>query len=229
LKEALKRIKEDAYDEITVFPMFPQYASSTTGSIADLILSEICKWQHIPSLKFIDQYYSHPAFVEAFSNRMLSCHPELFSHVVFSYHGLPLRHINNSHPGIDSRVCSCDKAMPEYGRHCYKAACYETTRLIAHKSGLPEGTFTTSFQSRLSKNWLTPFTDETLVHLASMGHKKILIVAPSFVADCLETTIELGEDYVTLFKHHQGQELVLVGSLNDRDDWIDAITKIMKV
>jgi ferrochelatase len=229
LKGALKNIKEGCFDEITIFPMFPQFASSTTGSIADLILSEISKWQHIPSLKFIDQYYSHPAFVEAFSNRILSFKPALFSHVVFSYHGLPVTHINKAHPGIDCNDCTCTMAMTEYGRHCYKAACYETTRLLAHKSGLASGTFTTTFQSRMSKNWLAPFTDDTLVHLASMGHKKILIVAPSFVADCLETSIELGEDYVALFRQNQGQELVLVESLNDRDDWIDAIAHIIQV
>jgi ferrochelatase len=117
--------------------------------------------------------------------------------------------------------------MTAYGQHCYKAACYETTRLIARQSGLVEGTYSTSFQSRLSKSWLTPFTDDTLVNLASAGHRKVLLVAPSFVADCLETSIELGEDYAALFRQHKGQELVLVESLNDGDDWVDAISKII--
>ncbi len=180
--------------------MFPQYASSTNGSIGDAILREISNWQNIPSLKFIDQYYWHPLFINSFSDRIQSCHPELFSHIVFSYHSLPVRHINKAHPGIDCSRCTCNKAMTEYGRHCYKAACYETTRLLAEKSGLAEGTYTTSFQSRMSGNWLTPFTDETLVHLASAGHRKVLIVAPSFVADCLETSIELGEDYSCPFQ-----------------------------
>jgi ferrochelatase len=119
-------------------------------------------------------------------------------------------------------------AMTEYGERCYKAACYETTRLLADKLGLSEGSYTTTFQSRLSKNWLTPFTDETLVHLASAGNRKILIAAPSFVADCLETTIELGEDYEALFRKNHGEELVLVDSLNDNDDWIDAIVRIVQ-
>lgn len=229
LKKALKNIKEGGFDEITVFPMFPQYASSTTGSIAELILSEMSQWQTIPALKFIDQYYSHPAFVGAFSSRILGCHPGLFSHIVFSYHGLPVSHINKSHTGIDCGVCTCHKAMNEHGRHCYKATCYETTRLLADKAGLAEGTYTTCFQSRLAKNWLAPFTDDTLVKLAKAGHRKILVVAPSFVADCLETTIELGEDYAALFRRHQGQELVLVKSLNDGDDWTDAMIKILQL
>lgn len=228
LKKTLKKIKEASFDEITVLPMFPQYASSTTGSIAGLILAEINQWNIIPAIKLIDQYYSHPAFLEAFSSRILGCHPELFSHIVFSYHGLPVSHVNKAHPGIDCRDCTCNKAMNEHGQHCYKATCYETTRLLADKSGLAEGTYTTSFQSRLAKNWLGPFTDDTLVHLASAGHRKILLVAPSFVADCLETTIEVGEDYAALFRRHQGQELVLTESLNDGDDWIDAITRIIE-
>ena len=192
------------------------------------VIREVGKWQNIPVLKFTDQYYGHPAFINAIAKRIQSCHPESFDYIVFSYHGLPVRHINNGHPDIHCNECTCLKAMTEFGRHCYKAACYDTTRLIAEKSGLAEGTYTTSFQSRLSRNWVTPFTDETLVNLASMGHKKILIVAPSFVADCLETTIELGEDYVTLFRQNQGQELILAESLNDRDEWVDAVIEIVR-
>ncbi len=111
-----------------------------------LVKREVGTWQNIPVLKFIDQYYENPAFINAFVNRIQSCHPESFSHIVFSYHGLPVRHINKVHPDIDCRDCTCHKAMTGYGNHCYRAACYETTRLIAEKSGLAEGTYTTSFQ-----------------------------------------------------------------------------------
>jgi ferrochelatase len=226
LKDAMKKLENGNYDEIIVFPLFPQYASSTTGSVNEFIMKKAVQWQVIPAFRFIDQYYDHPAFIRVFSDRIRCSHPELFSHIIFSYHGLPERHINKTHPGIDCRDCSCSKGMTEFGRHCYKAACYETTRLLAEKLDLKTAMFTTTFQSRLSKKWLNPFTDESIINLASDGHRKILVVAPSFVADCLETTIEIGEQYRELFRKLGGEDLTCVESLNDNDAWADAITEI---
>lgn len=228
LDAALKKLKEGSFEELTVFPLFPQYASSTSGSIADFILNEIKSWQIIPSLKFINQYYSHPSYINALTVQIQHFKPGLFSHVVFSYHSLPLRQINKTHPGINCNECTCNIAMPDYGRNCYKAACYETTRLLANRLGLVEGNYTTCFQSRMSGKWLRPFTDDTLVYLASTGHEKVLIVSPSFVADCLETCIELGEEYAGVFKQFAGGELVLVDGLNDKDEWIESIVTIIR-
>lgn len=228
LKEVLNTVKNKGYEEIVVFPLYPQYASSTAGSVSELVLKEIRNWYVIPAFRFVNQFYSHPAFVDAFVSRIRKYQPEKFDYVIFSYHGLPIRQINKVHPGKEYNQCTCEKQLPEHGTYCYKATCYETTRLLADKLQLATNSYTTSFQSRLSNNWLTPFTDKTLIDLASKGKKKLLVVTPSFVADCLETIIEIGDEYSKLFKEHGGENLVLVESLNDSDDWIEAIAEILK-
>ena len=116
--------------------------------------------------------------------------------------------------------------MPEHGQYCYRAACYETTRLIAGKLGLADGSYSNAFQSRLTKKWLSPFTDKVLAELASSGKKRVLVAAPSFVADCLETVVEIGDEYRSLFLQAGGDELVMAESLNDRTMWTDAIAEI---
>ncbi len=226
LKKALNYIRDEGFEEVVVFPLFPQYASSTTGSVFDFIMKKMKKWEVIPSVQMMHQYYDDQNFLNAFAHRIRPYKPWNYDHVVFSYHGLPLRQINKTHPDIQEKTCSCDVELPAHGRSCYKATCYDTTRLLAEKLDLKPAHYSISFQSRLSKNWLKPFTDETLINLARQGKKRVLIVAPAFVADCLETTIELGVEYDELFKAHGGEELQLVESLNDDDNWVRAILKM---
>ena len=227
LNNVLAQIKDKNYEEVIVFPLFPQYASSTTGSVYEKIVQLTKDWQNLPSFRFVNQYHSHPAFVEAFAEQIRSYDPSQYDHIVFSYHGLPNRHLHKIHPQNEVSTCNCSVEMPAHGTLCYKATCYETTRLLAKKLQLEPSQYTVSFQSRLSKNWMTPFTDETLIDLAKKGHKKVLITAPSFVADCLETHIELGLEYQELFEQNGGEKLVLVTSLNDTDTWVNAIQKIL--
>ncbi|HKK10066.1 MAG TPA: ferrochelatase [Bacteroidales bacterium] len=227
MKKALEEMKHGGFTEIVVFPLYPQYASSTTGSVHELLMNEVRKWEVIPKVRLIDQYYRNNDFLNAFAYRIRAYKPQEYDHVVFSYHGLPTRQIDKVHPGIKENQCSCETGMPAHGDYCYKAACYETTRLLADKLALDSGNYSVSFQSRLSKNWLKPFTDENLEKLAKEGKKRILIVAPAFVADCLETTIELGYEYKELFEENGGEELTLVESLNDSDEWAKAIVKIL--
>jgi len=227
LKQALKKIKEGSFDEITVLPLYPQYASSTSGSVQDCIMSEMRKWEIIPETRFISQFYSHPSFIEVFAKQINSYQPEKFDLVLFSYHGLPLRQIQKSHSKVVLEHCSCENHLPEHGKHCYKATCYETTRLLATKLNLSPENYSTSFQSRLSNNWLTPFTDKTLIHAAKNGHKRILVIAPSFVTDCLETVVEIDKTFKQIFRQAGGEELILVESLNDNEEWMDAIIEIV--
>mgnify|MGYP006282269065 CR=1 FL=1 len=228
LASVLKSILKSKYEEIIVLPLYPQFADSTTGSVNEIV-NGFGNRSGNAEIKIIDQFWSHPAFIESFVTGIKKHPLNEYDHVVFSYHGLPLRQINKIHKEHDSRRCICDIEMPPWGHHCYKAACYGTTRLLTEKLGLEEGQYSTSFQSRLSRNWLSPFTDETLVKLAGEGKKKVLVVAPSFVTDCLETIIEIGEDYKKLFLEHGGSELTLVESLNDSSSWADAILKISKL
>ncbi len=227
LAKALEDVRKKGFDEIIVFPLFPQYASSTTGTIIDFVMSTVKSWHVIPGLRFVHQFYDHPGFLEALSENIASCHPEQYDHIVFSYHGLPNRHIEKTHPGIGAPGCSCETAMPAHGRHCYKATCYETSRLLAQKLHLDPEQYTVAFQSRFSKNWLRPFTDEVIETLARKGAKKVLVTVPSFVADCLESLVEIEFENGSLFKQNGGEQLTLVKSLNARENWVRAAANII--
>lgn len=227
LKAVLQTIKEKRFDKIVVLPMFPQYASSTTGTISQLVNTEISKWNVIPELTIVSQFYHNEGFIKSFAAQIQKYKPEEFDHIIFSYHGLPFRQTDKVHPGIKTTECSCEEKMPEHGRYCYKATCYETTRLLAKELGLPKSAYSVAFQSRLTKNWLKPFTDEKITELAKNGAKRILVTAPAFIADCLETTVEIGIEYQELFEKHGGEKIQLVESLNSGDQWIKVICELI--
>lgn len=225
---ALSAIKKGNYDRIVIFPMFPQYASSTNGTAIQAVIDEIRTWNTIPEIQAINQFYDHPAFLDAFAERIKSYEPENYDHVIFSYHGLPNRHLEKNHPDESITTCNCENSLPEFGKFCYKATCYQTTRELAGRIGLKSGQYSVSFQSRLSNNWMTPFTDKNLISRAKLGNKKVLVAAPAFVADCLETTVEIGWEYKEMFTKNGGEQLQMVESLNDSPRWIEAMDEILK-
>lgn len=226
LKVAMQQIKKITPDQVIFFPLYPHYSSSTTGSVNEFIMNEMKKWDIIPEAKFSGQFYSHPLYLESVVSQFRKFDISDYDHIIFSYHGLPLRHIQRIHPEINCKTCSCETEFPELYNLCYKAACYKTTRLLAGKLGLETARFSTSFQSRMSEDWMSPFTDDLLKELATSGKRKVLLAAPSFAADCLETIIEIGEEYRDLFKSSGGEKLDLVSSLNDDDKWVEAILEI---
>lgn len=228
IPNTLHAIRAEGYSKIVVLPLFPHYASSTTSSVIEAVWDEIRKWNVIPSVQTINQFYDHPLFLDAFAKRIASYNPDDYDFVLFSYHGLPTRQTDRIHQKISTTGCTCDKAMPQHGKFCYKATCYETTRLLAQRLGLEKDCYSTSFQSRLSNYWLKPFTDATLTELPQKGIKKVLVVAPSFVADCLETIVEIDYEYKELFTANGGQKLTMVESLNADDSWVNAIKEMVK-
>lgn len=226
-KIALEEIKKERYSRITIIPMFPQYASSTTGTGIQATVDEIKSWYLLPEIRFVGQFYKNTGFIDAFVQRAGEYNYQEYDHIVFSYHGLPLRQIDKSHPGINNQQCDCSINMPTHGEFCYKATCYETSRLLANELGLLPDKYTVAFQSRLSNDWLEPFTDKTIEGLARQGKKKVLVIAPAFVADCLETIDEIGVEYKKLFKENGGDKLTLVESLNDMDKWIETLASMV--
>jgi ferrochelatase len=227
LKKVLHQIRDARFGKLIVFPVFPQYASSTTGTVGQFVFREVAGWNVMPEVRMIGQFYDHPLFVKAFAERIREYKPETWDHIIFSYHGLPVRQIKKAHPQVDPNSCSCKKALPAHGKFCYRATCYDTSRLLANALNLEQEDYSISFQSRLDKNWLEPFTDATLIKLAKKGYKRILVAAPAFVADCLETTVEIGIEYQDLFEKHGGEKVQLVESLNDHPLWIEAMKKII--
>ena len=227
LRNALKKIKEKGFDKIVVLPMFPQYASSTTGTISQLVNNETAGWNVIPEITIVSQFYDKPGFIKAFARQIKKYNPEEYDHIIFSYHGLPFRQTDKVHPEIKTIDCTCEEKMPPHGRFCYKATCYETTRLLAKELELEKEDYSVAFQSRLTKNWLKPFSDEEVAKLAKEGKKRILIAAPAFIADCLETIVEIGIEYQEIFEEHGGEKVQLVESLNDNSDWIETLHQII--
>ncbi len=226
LAALLKKLSGQNYSEIIIFPLFPQYASSTTGSVFDKVFSTLKNKQIIPPIRFIDQYYSHPAFIKSYAELIKKYKPESYDHIVFSYHGLPLRQIDKIHPHQNSINCNCTKEMPKQGHHCYKATSYHTTRLLMEALNLPKEKCSVGFQSRLDKNWLKPFTDRLLLSLLEKGNKKILICTPAFAADCLETIVEIEYEYKEMFKKAGGETLTMVSALNSTSQWAKAVSEI---
>jgi len=180
-----------------------------------------------PEVTFVSQFWDHPAYLNAFANRGKTFQLDQFDHVLFSYHGLPERQVDKVY---DDRKCtnhSCESEINDENKFCYKATCYGTSREIASRLGLREDQYTVCFQSRLGKGWIEPFSDDVIIRLAKEGKKNLLVYSPAFVADCLETIIEIGEEYQELFEEHGGKKIQLVPSLNDGDDWIEALHQIL--
>jgi ferrochelatase len=224
----MERIRKSNPGHIIVLPLFPQYASASTGSALQAVMDEVRRWWVIPSIHFISQYWDHPGYLKAFASRGMQYDWREYDHVLFSYHGLPERQVDKVY---DEGPCSdkhCETEITEENKYCYKATCYATTRALASMLGIPEERYTVCFQSRLDKNWLEPFSDKVVIEQAKKGAKKLLVFSPAFVADCLETIIEIGEEYQELFEAHGGEKVQLVESLNDHPDWIDALEDLVR-
>lgn len=225
-KKALADIKEKGYDKIVLVPLFPQHAMSTTETALIAAQDQIKKIGIEAEVLNTDQFYDHPKFVDAFVDQAKKHDLSTFDHVIFSYHGLPNRQVEKCHPGITVDACSCAESLPEHGKYCYRATCFQTSRLIAKQLDLTTADYSVAFQSRLSNNWLTPFTDAVLNEKLIEDKKRILVLAPSFVTDCLETTLEIGVEYAEDFEK-KGGTLQLVDSLNAEDKWVDALAEII--
>ena len=228
IKDTLSEILLTNPDEIIIFPSFPQYASSTTGSVYEEVFNILSKEWVIPKIKFINQFFNNDLFIDAWIEKISDFDLSNYEKIIFSYHGLPDTQVDkvyNEGKCIDQ---NCDREFNDINKFCYKASCYETTRLISSKLNLNEDQYVTAFQSRLTKKWLTPFTDEVIEDYAKNNVKNILVIAPAFTTDNLETLIEIGDEYVELFNENGGDKLDFVSSLNDSDKWVDAIIDIME-
>jgi len=228
LKSVLEEFKEEVAS-IHVIPLFPQYASATTGSVIDRVMELTKNWQVIPEIKFTSQFLEEELFIDTIVDQGRRLMKESdYDHFVFSYHGLPERQIRKASYGSYCQLGKCCGTLNEKNRYCYRAQCFETTRLVADKLGIKEDNYTVCFQSRLGKDpWVKPYTEDTLNDLAERGIKKVLAFSPAFVSDCLETTIEVGETYQEGFIEAGGEKWDLVPSLNKEDKWVECLKEIV--
>ena len=228
IEDKLKKLISQNLDEIIILPLFPQYSTATTGSVFDEISRVLKKQSVTPSIKFINQFYEQESFIDSWEDKLKSFDVDKYDHILFSYHGLPTKAVDDIY---DDSLCAdnnCENKITNENKFCYKATCYETTRLIASRFNLPSEKYTVSFQSRLTKNWIEPFTDEVLEDFPNKGIKNILVLSPAFTADNLETLYEIDDEYKELFIENGGKSLTMVPSLNDSSKWADSIVKIIE-
>ncbi|MDT0675297.1 ferrochelatase [Autumnicola musiva] len=225
----LKELDEKGVDEVLLFPLYPQFAMATTETI--LVLAEELRKEHFPNMKFttVPPFYNHPDYIRTLANSISEKLKDVnFQHLLFSYHGVPERHIRksditNSHCKIDG---SCCKTASTAHQFCYRHQCFETTRLVAEYLELKENTYSVSFQSRLGFDpWLQPYTDRTIERFGKQGMKNLAIVTPAFVSDCLETLEEIAMEGKEIFHEVGGEEFTVVPCLNDRKDWVNVLSR----
>lgn len=229
LDSVLEKMRLANYDRIVLLPLFPQYASASTGSAIEKAMDIIRKWWVIPEIKIISQFYDNPGYIESIVDNAKKFQLSDYDHILFSYHGLPERQVDKVYEGTD--LCEdqpCELEVNEKNKFCYKATSYATTRLIAKELGLTEKDYTVCFQSRLDKKWLTPFSDKVVEEWAEKGAKKLLVFSPAFVADCLETLIEIGDEYQEIFEEKGGEKVQLVPSSNTHPAFIEGLTKLIR-
>ncbi|MFT7587963.1 MAG: ferrochelatase [Limisphaerales bacterium] len=228
IEKGIDTLLSKGVDRIIIFPLFPQYASATTGSIHEKVMNLLGKRQNIPDIHLVRDYFDHPAFISAFASRADVHQLADFDHILFSFHGLPERQIRKAD---NHKVClseTCCKSMRADNCQCYRAQCHATARAIAKEKGIKEEDYTICFQSRLGSDpWIKPYTSDVIEHLAKKGVKKMLVFCPAFVADCIETIDEIAVEYADEFKEAGGESLTLVESLNDSDAWVAALRTII--
>ncbi len=227
---ALEELWNQHISHLIVFPLFPHYASASTGSAFEEVLRQVAKRQVIPSMSFIEDYYDHQAFLDVIINRSKGFDLDSYDHILFSYHGLPQRQLIKADQGAHclKRGDCCDH-LGLHNRHCYSAQSYATTQALVKRLKLTSERYTTCFQSRLGRDpWTQPYTSEVIKERAREGDKRLLVFSPAFVADCLETTVEVGYEYQQEFTNYGGEKIDLVPSLNDDPEWIKGILKIIE-
>ncbi|NOY06517.1 MAG: ferrochelatase [Chlorobi bacterium] len=212
--------------EIVVIPLYPHYAMSTFETVLAEAMKMAEKLPRRISLKTIPPFYDHPRYIEALAAQARDALEGGYDHLLFSYHGVPERHVRKSDPTGSHCLGGDDCCEVEFPAHqfCYRRQALATTRLFVEKLNLPAGRYSVSFQSRLGRDqWLQPYTVDELVRLATAGVKKLAIICPSFVTDCLETLEEIGIQGRKAFLDAGGEEFILVPCLNDHPLWIDML------
>ncbi|MCU0669831.1 MAG: ferrochelatase [Myxococcota bacterium] len=224
---ALERLAAADVDRIVVVPLFPHYASASTGSALDAVYAAAAERNNVPPLAVVPSFYAEPGFVRALTAVARELPEERRpDHLLISFHGLPERQVKASDTTgkhcLASETC-CDAIGPA-NRFCYRAQCHATARALAESLGLRREHWTLSFQSRLGRTpWIKPYTDEVLPELFERGIRRLAVACPSFVADCLETIEEIGIRAREQWLELGGEDLVLVPCVNDHPLWVEAL------
>lgn len=232
IRDVLERLVAQDLERVVVVPLFPQYSSAASGSALERVYDVAKSMWNVPDLRPVAPFYDDQGFVRAFAEVARPVFEKLEpDHVLLSYHGIPERHVQKSDPtgGYCLIAENCCAKICAANRSCYRAHCFATSRALARELDLGDDDYTVSFQSRLGRTpWIRPYTDELLPELYERGVRRLAIMCPAFVADCLETLEEIGirakEDWEAL----GGEALELVPSLNAHPVWVDALADLVR-
>jgi protoporphyrin/coproporphyrin ferrochelatase len=227
IMKGLQELHDKGVNEVMLFPLYPQHAMASTTTI--LVLAEELRAKHFPEMKFktVPAFYNKPDYIKVLAENIKKHLGDYdYDHLLFSYHGIPKRHIRKtditkSHCKIDRTCCSTPSPAHEF---CYSHQCYETTKLVTEYLNIPKEKYSQTFQSRLAGDkWLTPYTDVEINKMPEKGIKKLAVVTPAFVSDCLETLEEIAMEANEEFLHHGGEEFIAIPCLNDDDNWCQLV------
>ncbi|MEO1484194.1 MAG: ferrochelatase [Bacteroidota bacterium] len=229
IQKALKQLEEKGVDEVLLVPLYPHYAMSSYETV--VVKTMEVQQKHFPNMHLttMPAFYSNPEYIKVLAESIAEGLKDFeYDHVLFSYHGIPERHIRKSDPTkfhckIDG---SCCKVNSVAHHTCYRHQCYDTTELVKNYLSLPEEKVSTSFQSRLAGDpWLKPYTDFEFERLAKEGKKRLAVITPAFVSDCLETLEEIAMEGKEEFEEAGGEHYKHIPCLNDSDAWVSLMAK----
>ncbi len=228
IETGLRKLTDQGVTEIVLFPLYPQYAMSTTETVIEK--AEEVRKKSFPGIKihYVQPFYNREMYINCLAESIREKLPAEFDALQFSYHGVPERHIYKTDPTNTCNLNDCC-SRPENPSHqfCYRHQCYRTTELVIEKLGIPKEKTIVSFQSRLGKDkWIEPYTDETLENLPKKGVKKLAVVCPAFVSDCLETLEEIAMEGQEEFLKAGGESFHYLPCLNDEDTWIEVVKNL---
>ena len=232
IEKGLQELREKGVTEVMLLALYPQYAMASTTTIWELADDLVRTKFPEMILTKVPAFYNKPDYIQALANSIKK-HLDTFEydHLLFSYHGIPKRHIRKtdvtkSHCAIDGSCCNTPSPAHEF---CYRHQCYETTKQVVKLLGIPEGKYSQTFQSRLAGDkWLTPYTDVEVNKMPEKGIKKLAVVTPAFVSDCLETLEEIAMEANEQFLHHGGEEFMAIPCMNDGDEWCGVVANWIK-
>lgn len=228
-EEAFRKLlkKEPLLEEVIALPLYPHYAMSSYETAVEYVKEIHKKKKYFFDLKFIDPFYNEAGYLDALAENMKPFLEEPYDQILFSYHGVPGRHIRKSDITgchcLQTENC-CEVNSPAHV-YCYRHQVITTTKLVTEKLGIPASKYSISFQSRLGKGWLTPFTDIRLKELPAEGIKKLLIICPAFVSDCLETLEEIAMRGKEIFMEAGGESFKMIPCLNIHPLWVKAVAE----
>ncbi|MEX5573170.1 ferrochelatase [Pseudomonas lijiangensis] len=230
IETVLTRLAGQGIRKVTLAPLYPQFADSTVTTVIEEARRVVKAKSLTMEFSLLKPFFDQDEYIDALVENVRPHLQQPHDHLLLSFHGLPERHLTKLDPTgnhcLKNENC-CMTAPPEVVATCYRAQCIRSAAAFAERMGIPDGKWSVSFQSRLGRaKWIEPYTEARLDELAAQGVKKLLVMCPAFVADCIETLEEIGDRGAEQFKEAGGEELVLIPCLNDDPNWARALNRL---